>query len=108
MKAEWIGLFLACASAGLGKTPPKAGLLSLPLSFEANHGQTESVVKFLSRGDGYVLFLTPDSAVFKLRQSHEASSPAIVSVKLASANPHVRIDGAQPLPGKVNYFLGND
>ena len=108
MKAEWIGLFLACASVGLGKTPLKAGLLSLPLSFEANHGQTEPAVKFLSRGDGYVLFLTPDSAVFKLRQSHEASSPAIVSVKLASANPHAKIDGAQPLPGKVNYFLGND
>src|SRR5262249_31355387 len=30
----------------------------LPLSFEANHGQTDSRVKFLSRASGYALFLT--------------------------------------------------
>ena len=61
LKAPPIYLFLAVASLGLGATPP--------LSFEANHGQTDPAVKFLSRGDGYALFLTPDSAVFKLRSS---------------------------------------
>ena len=30
----------------------------LPLSFEINKGQTDSRVKFLSRGSGYSLFLT--------------------------------------------------
>ena len=30
----------------------------LPLSFEANQGQSEEKVKFLSRGHGYTLFLT--------------------------------------------------
>ena len=30
----------------------------LPLSFEANYGQTDERVKFLSRGSGYSLFLT--------------------------------------------------
>jgi hypothetical protein len=30
----------------------KAPLLGVPLSFEANQGQTDSRVKFLSRGDG--------------------------------------------------------
>src|SRR5262249_30588695 len=30
----------------------------LPLSFEANQGQTDRQVKFLSRGGGYSLFLT--------------------------------------------------
>ena len=30
----------------------------LPLSFEANQGQTDSQVKFLARGRGYTLFLT--------------------------------------------------
>jgi hypothetical protein len=28
----------------------------LPLTFEANHGQTDAQVKFLSRGPGYTLF----------------------------------------------------
>ena len=37
----------------------------LPLSFEANLGQ--SAVKFLSRGNGYTVFLTPTEAVLSLR-----------------------------------------
>src|SRR5262249_33666652 len=35
----------------------------LPLSFEANQGQVDGRVKFLSRGPGYQLFLLPDKAV---------------------------------------------
>src|SRR5256885_7715007 len=38
----------------------------LPLYFEANRGQTDSQVKFLSRGRGYVLFLTSAEAVLVL------------------------------------------
>src|SRR6266436_2281891 len=40
---------------------------ALPLRFEANHGQTDSRVKFLSRTSGYSLFLTGDEAVLVLR-----------------------------------------
>jgi hypothetical protein len=39
----------------------------LPLSFEINQGQTDSQVKFLSRGPGYTLFLTGEEAVLSLR-----------------------------------------
>jgi len=39
----------------------------LPLSFEANQGQTDARVKFLSRGRGYTLFMTADEAVLALR-----------------------------------------
>jgi len=35
----------------------------LPLGFEANQGQSNSRVRFLSRGSGYLLYLTPDAAV---------------------------------------------
>jgi hypothetical protein len=38
----------------------------LPLSFEANQGQTDRQVKFLARGRGYTLFLTPTEAVLAL------------------------------------------
>src|SRR5438445_709668 len=38
-----------------------------PLSFEANQGQADPRVKFLSRGSGYTLFLTSDEAVISLR-----------------------------------------
>src|SRR2546423_188942 len=38
----------------------------LPLSFEANQGQTDSRVKFLSRGSSYTLFLRSAEAVLAL------------------------------------------
>ena len=41
----------------------------LPLSFEANQGQTDAQVKFLSRGSGYTLFLTDNEAVLALRKA---------------------------------------
>ena len=43
--------------------------VKLPLSFEANTGQTNSAVKFLSRGRGYTLFLTSDEAVLALKDA---------------------------------------
>jgi hypothetical protein len=39
------------------------GYGKLPLSFEANRGQADGRVKFLSRTGGYTLFLTGDEAV---------------------------------------------
>jgi len=40
----------------------------IPMHFEANRGQTDGRVKFLSRGRGYTLFLTSDDAVLSLRR----------------------------------------
>ncbi len=45
----------------------------LPLSFEANRGQTDPHVKFISRGSGYSLFLTATEAVLTLRSSSQES-----------------------------------
>jgi hypothetical protein len=53
----------------------KAALLGVPLNFEANQGQTNSRVKFLSHGDGYALFLTSHEAVFTLRPPAGAKAP---------------------------------
>ena len=44
------------------------GYGKLPLSFEINRGQTDSQVKFLSRGSGYTLFLTGNEALLALRK----------------------------------------
>ncbi len=103
----------------------------LPLSFEPNHGQTDSQVKFLSRGRGYKLFLTPTEAVLVLRQQaagsrqqakgkiervgetgSELETPnsqlqTVLRMKLAGANPGPQI-ALEKLVGKVNYFVGND
>src|SRR5712692_937462 len=56
----------------------------LPLSFEANHGQADGRVKFLSRTGGYTLFLTADEAVLALR-GKKAKKNSPQSLKPAAA-----------------------
>jgi hypothetical protein len=123
-----------------------AGYGRLPLSFEANHGQTDGRVRFLSRGSGYTLFLTENEAVMALsnsgvrsQKSGATSRPSVVSrhlkrpvrslqskmqdgarsngqlakdallrMKLVGANHSAAVSGADELPGKSNYFIGND
>jgi photosystem II stability/assembly factor-like uncharacterized protein len=120
---------------------------NLPLSFEANRGQTDASVNFVARGPGYNIFLTPGEAVLAFRthdqnskdpitvreadelngvrgarfRQRELSSEvgeaasakdvkgALVRMRLENANPNpTAIAGADELPGKVNYFHGND
>jgi hypothetical protein len=89
----------------------------LPLSFEANQGQADRRVKFLSRGDGYALFLTRDQAVLALRkgaptrQSSASAHPvrsAVLRMSLAGVNPNAAVTGVDELSGKSNYFVGNN
>jgi Beta-propeller repeat len=46
-----------------------ANYIKLPLGFQPNVGQTDSRVKFLSRGRGYTLFLTRTEAVLSMRDA---------------------------------------
>ena len=81
----------------------------LPLIFEENQGQTDSRVKFLARGSGYGLFLTAHEAVLALRQpSHGTTDFSVLQMQLAGTNPNFKVDGENPLPGKSNYFIGNN
>ena len=98
----------------------------LPLIFEANRGQTDSRVKFLSRGNGYTLFLTATETVLALagRRSSvagnrfrgprpDATMPAetesgLVRMQFIGANPEPSVTGLEELPGKANYFIGRD
>jgi len=123
-------------TAALAAQPQIAAAFGkLPLSFEANRGQTDSRVKFLSRGRGYGLFLTSTEAILTLSPTTEAdvSSPASarsqaagdltpvrtkrdsaaqstasLRMSLAGSNPTAHVTGFEKLPGKANYFLGND
>jgi len=93
-----------------GKEPAAVLYNRLPLMFEANQGQTDAAVKFLARGAGYGLFLTRNEAVLALRSGHGAapSEASVVRMKLANANPNADLAGTERLPGKGNYFIGND
>src|SRR5580698_5191327 len=48
----------------------------LPLSFEANQGQTDPSAKFLAHGDGYSLFLTDNEAVLAFGKPSNCDSKA--------------------------------
>ena len=82
----------------------------LPLAFEANRGQADKSVAYMAHGSGYGLFLTAHEAVFSLQGSSKegATSSASVRVQLEGASSQPRISGTDPLPGKSNYFIGND
>src|SRR5208283_3887872 len=102
----------------------RVDVLRAPLSFELNQGQTDAAVKFLSRGDGYALFLTSKEAVFKLRRAGAATpsrdllnpsamanpdnQPSVLRMELLGASEAAQVSGADPLGGTVNYFIGND
>ena len=91
---------------------------SVPLFFEPNQGQTDPKVKFLARGSGYGLFLTGDQAVLELQPSAISAqhsllnapraASSVIRMRLEGANSSARVAGASPLPGKSNYFIGND
>src|SRR5712692_11753749 len=85
----------------------------LPLVFEINRGQTDQRVKFLSRGKGYTLFLTPTEGVLSLRRRPTRARDESVGrrldtlrIKLLAANISPKLVGLDQLPGKSNYFIG--
>jgi hypothetical protein len=96
----------------------------LPLSFEPNRGQASSDTRFVARGQGYSLSLTPTEARFALRgpgtsqarrnaqgvlgSSTVAAETALLRMKVVGAAPHTRMTGESLLPGKVNYLVGAD
>ena len=99
-----------------------------PLEFEANQGQTATDVRFLSRGDGYSLFLTGQEAVLTLHQSAPGTSRrvdnqkfsrvhsetrgtgklSVLRMRLNGADPHATVVGVDRTPTRINYFIGND
>jgi len=100
---------------------------AIPLSFELNQGQTNERVRFLTRSEGYVLFLTATEMVMALdnpaahqngKENREVRSRAedsvvraprrIVRMKFEGANPDPRIEGLEQLPATSNYFGGSD
>jgi hypothetical protein len=86
----------------------------LPLSFEANRGQTDSRVKYLARGQNYTLFLTGHEAVLALSsgksggKGQKAASSAVIRLRLLGSASAARVTGQSLLNGTSNYFLGND
>ena len=84
----------------------------LPLSFEPNLGQSAAPVKFLSRGQGYGLFLTANRAVLLVSRepAGQATAPTFhsLSLDLLGSNPAAQISASGRLPGVSNYLFGDN
>ena len=111
----------------------RASMGTLPLAFEANQGQTDPQVKYMARGNGYTVFLTANDTVFALHSSSQAAATrvtrnhglggttqpaaapaaekdrtAAIHMHLIGGNPQSQIIADSKLPGRSNYFIGND
>ena len=85
----------------------------LALTFEANQGQEDKKVKFLSRGSDYGLFFTSTEAVLQLttadgRPTIEKSQSSVLRMKLVGSKSEPHIEGVDQLPSVSNYFTAND
>jgi hypothetical protein len=103
------------ASAQTISTPTRYG--QLPLSFEANQGQADPRVDFVSRGWRSTLFLTPTEALVApdggAADSGTAQEPARnqsagLRMKLVGANLQAGAEGLEPLSARSHYFIGGD
>jgi len=115
-----VGLSMASAARAATDTQIVERYGHLPLSFEANTGPIDARVNFISRGPGYTLYLTPTEAVLTLHKGADRPSPTelrrdestpaadVVRMTLLDGNPRAPAAAMEPLPGTVNYFIGND
>jgi hypothetical protein len=103
-----------------------ASAIHLPLFFEANEGQTDPSVRYLTRSNGYTMFLAPTETVLveektvsksedkfdglpaRFRTDAKSSSRSVLRMKLLGANSAPEFQGLEELPGKVNYLIGKN
>ncbi|MEO8101532.1 MAG: Ig-like domain-containing protein [Betaproteobacteria bacterium] len=90
----------------------------LPMTFEANAGQSNAEVRFQARGAGYQFFLTPEERVLTLlshsrhtaETRNSARAPEVVAVRMrfigANANPVMA--GVDAVGQKSHYLIGRD
>jgi hypothetical protein len=86
---------------------PAASITGLPLNFERNLGQAPDEVQYLAHGSSYAIELTEQGAALAFA-GHSSSPAKVIRLRVQGANPTARPAAEAPLPGQVNYFIGND
>jgi len=116
-RGPWLVAAMACALGvpALGATGPAASsaahadLSLLPLNFEANQGQVpDRDVQYLAHGKSYGIGLTRHGAVLALGGDKQGASSDVVGLELVGSAATRNPQAEQALPGKVNYFIGDD
>jgi Beta-propeller repeat len=97
MKLAGIALGLAALTASAQTIAPFG---NLPLYFEA-----DSAARFLAHGRDAQFSVSPTGAQLVLQKSDATRA---LQMQFIGANPQAQICGDSGLPGKINYFIGND
>jgi uncharacterized protein (TIGR03437 family) len=97
MYMRLLAFSIGIAAAAWGQSKPHS---RVPVAFEPNRGQAPAGVEYVARGAGYTLSLRAGSAELIGRGGR-------VTATLVAARKS-RAEAEAPLPGVVNYLLGQD
>lgn len=100
-------LFLAFLSSHAPAAPVTMSPATLPLYFEANHGQAASSAQFIAQGNRSEFLVSPGTAELVLSKTDHSSARAL-QMRFVDADPRAQISGRDELSGKINYLVGND
>jgi PKD repeat protein len=103
-----IAFILLCAlpCAGLASDGADVELSKLPLSFIENQGQKDPAVLFHAEAVEASIYFTQDGVIFS--SPGYDGKPATVSMAVLGYRHDATVEGIDPLPGKANFFMGND
>jgi uncharacterized repeat protein (TIGR01451 family) len=107
----------------------RESLGSLPLSFEPNVGQFDDGISYYVRGGGCSIALSPNAATLLIQDKKRGKPPTAVArrlrpelnnqspaaapsqtlrLEIVGGNKSARASAEKPLPGIVNYILGQE
>jgi PKD repeat protein len=101
-------IILLCAlpCAGFASDAADVEFSKLPLSFIENQGQKDPAVLFHVEAAEESIYFTRDGVIFA--SSGQDGDPVTVSMAVLGYRPDATVEGVNPLPGKANFFMGND
>ena len=97
----------AVAAGSPSPAVPRVSISGMPLNFERNLGQAPDEVQYLAHGPSYAIELSAQGAALGFAGQGSLSS-GVVRLRVQGANGASRPAAEAPLPGYMNYFIGND
>ncbi len=107
----WSAGLAAVGSVAVANAASSVDWARVPLTFEANRGQAEESVKFLSRMPGYTVWLTPAEVVLALRTPATANALPVLQVvpmRWVGGRPAPAVEGLAPKAARSHDLLGDD
>lgn len=116
-------LVVVAAQSSSGEPSAKPAFGTLPLCFEASRGQGDGGFDFIARGRNCNFFVAPTEAVLTLTKADATDGAGLdrhpvasrvgrttreLKLEFVGANTAAQMSGLGELPGRANYFLGND